>query len=451
MILILTLLATTLITTNIQAANNNAHVLAGGRDWPVLQAFKSSKDSSRYTSPSDMFTEPGNSKSYFDFWKEAKGRRAFVMHRETSVFYRMGPLSSTEGYTIRMYRRKKHYIPQVTTFPSTTDSFHSLSKGGTFSHLIQSYPDSDPSKKLCIFTQNDLPDYTALERFTKGMITSMAGGTQDAYFKLHKGEIGLPTGFETFDYNVYAWVSSVDCAFYNLGAPEYLVNPPGHAEPSEVKQALTEVLGENAGTNLYSIQVSRMFAETIPVTVIKVDKNTELKIKPFNYFYRTFNSLYNTFQGLRVLNVETEKVEKTKEIRKARDASCNAFFFNGQVRDIDEAVDILKEAVDLYRESNNIRNLRLVSFNREKNYNDLFSLFPQSDSVTLASWTPTSDGSCNFPESVTRTASYETDIPAKDSDDDSDFEELSADGIMDDDDFFSYSEISSGSDKEWKK
>lgn len=389
------------LTLIVEASN----VLRGGATSSldsIISKMERLTGSSSSRSPSPTNREGGDLSSFKfpghytinELMKEARGRRKFIMQHFSSVFWDMKNLASKDGYIITMYRENQKH-PITAHFPQNTDSFYNHSKANQ-SHLIQSFSDTDPSKKLCIYTKNDLTNFAKLEEFVKNMIAAKTDKAKELVFKTYKSEIGLPTGVKSFDYSLYAWVTSSDCAFYNLGNPVYTVYPPDHISPAD-EPASTEVLSESF-IQQYSVQVSHLTAQSIPVSIIKVDRNsTEMQVKLFNLNNESLIDLYSAFKPVSAINFETKQSEKSK-------ASCGALFVDGAVFDDGRGVKkILSEALDIYSSTRYIKTLRTSFFFDELRYFNLFKQIPStSNSVSFMSWEPL-NGSCHFPENIDKT------------------------------------------------
>ena len=332
-------------------------------------------------------------------FKQTKGRRKCTLIKSPNIVWdSLKGLRSDKSYIIKMYRETSGYRDIEVDFPRSPEKFD-FKGSNAFRNLIQTFHDEDPSKRLCIFTQNDIKNLVALEAFTKNMIRFENNNEEkDKIFRFYKQKLGLPSFFSTFRYVVYAWITDSDCSFYNLGQPKLVIVPESESPSGNQSLAPSESYSETPlwNENVFAVQFSNPIYKKFSnleyknqnVTIMQVTKSSDsicrLRANRFAANYYSMSDLFGDISG-QVVETFTLGTDK-----------CGALFMDGtQAPDASRLANFFNDAINEYSTVSAV-SVKILMSADQMLYDDLFELAPGSKVVSFASWN-SYDGECVFP------------------------------------------------------
>jgi len=328
-----------------------------------------------------------------------KGVRKYQMKQEPA-WHRMDHLANTPGYIIRINREmSKHSAPNLLLFPSQADSIKS--DRNSKPRVIQTISDTDPSKKLCIYFRDPLRSdvYQKIEYFVREMIAASTEEERDQIFKTYKNTLHLPFNF---DYTLYAWQSSVDCAFYNLGSPVYFNPTP------DIPPARTDLSSEFFDDmNRYAVQIST------PDVLDREVKLIHLKTCQSELDYTVLPIRRHYSDGtLFFLNLSSIPPKIS-----LKDGICRALFVDSSedLTPIDsERIEFLSKVLKEHDRSG-LAGMRLFLHMNSRAIPNLFDR--NTESLIMASWKARHRTDCSLPSEFDFTSHTEFDIEDEEYDD----------------------------------
>lgn len=289
--------------------------------------------------------------------------RACLFKKYQEAWSGLAPnLRAKPAYTIRLFREAffKHFGHVV--FPTVPDNMEFQPN----KMLIQSRH-SESGKNLCILSSQSFCSPELLEAFTWAMIVSEdSPNQQQDIFQDYKDKMRLPK-HTRFDYEIFAWVTENDCAFYNLGIPVYSSKSGREVVPLNS----TKVVTETAFDGSYSVQITRTKINKRPVDLMFIsrwNRETALKLTAVDSEYNSFTNLFDQ------MNQSNLKVAQKNQpaiwINKTKNNPITPISYFSRTKSFlrQGLENFLKQGVDY---------IRTQMFPEARDYNDIFSKFPR--------------------------------------------------------------------------